>query len=351
MHPEHQTQTPMTDDIELIHSPLTQTHSADGHTLHIHIYRGAGEPWILEIEDELGTSTVWDETFETDTAALAAAFVAIETEGVHTFVTTTQQEARETEAELLRELAQVKQPMFDSVHDMMLPLSDEELSELDRFLLDLDVEESMTLDILDGFLHALAIGPETVMPRQWLPKVWGQDDGAMMPPVDGIDQANHLLGLVMRHFNSIVSGFEHSPPLLAPIWPTVRYGDADEFEDAEMWAYGFAEGVKLSKAAWQTLFDRPDGARWYRPIALLGADDFSADQDALTRTPAQRAALAEEIEESVAQMHAFWLPLRRAVAERQQAQRMSTKVGRNEPCACGSGKKFKKCCGAPSELH
>lgn len=24
------------------------------------------------------------------------------------------------------------------------------------------------------------------------------------------------------------------------------------------------------------------------------------------------------------------------------------KVGRNQPCPCGSGRKFKKCCGAPS---
>ncbi|HKG77504.1 MAG TPA: SEC-C metal-binding domain-containing protein, partial [Beijerinckiaceae bacterium] len=24
-----------------------------------------------------------------------------------------------------------------------------------------------------------------------------------------------------------------------------------------------------------------------------------------------------------------------------------TKVGRNDPCFCGSGKKFKKCCGRP----
>jgi len=39
------------------------------------------------------------------------------------------------------------------------------------------------------------------------------------------------------------------------------------------------------------------------------------------------------------------------MAERQTAQAMSKKVGRNEPCPCGSGKKFKKCCGAPSELH
>ncbi|MGA1824895.1 MAG: PBPRA1643 family SWIM/SEC-C metal-binding motif protein [bacterium] len=29
---------------------------------------------------------------------------------------------------------------------------------------------------------------------------------------------------------------------------------------------------------------------------------------------------------------------------------VSTKVGRNEPCPCGSGKKFKKCCGAPGTL-
>jgi uncharacterized protein len=30
---------------------------------------------------------------------------------------------------------------------------------------------------------------------------------------------------------------------------------------------------------------------------------------------------------------------------------MSAKVGRNEPCPCGSGKKFKKCCGSPVDLH
>jgi uncharacterized protein len=95
----------------------------------------------------------------------------------------------------------------------------------------------------------------------------------------------------------------------------------------------------------------PDGQRWYRPIGLLGADDFSPDQDALTRTPEQRERLAHGIEDSLLKIHAFWLPLRHAVAEREHAQRMSTKVGRNEPCPCGSGKKFKKCCGGPAELH
>ncbi len=31
----------MTDDMEIIHSPLAQTYSAGGHTLRIHIYRSA----------------------------------------------------------------------------------------------------------------------------------------------------------------------------------------------------------------------------------------------------------------------------------------------------------------------
>jgi len=30
----------------------------------------------------------------------------------------------------------------------------------------------------------------------------------------------------------------------------------------------------------------------------------------------------------------------------QQVVRSGEKVGRNDPCPCGSGKKYKKCCGA-----
>ena len=139
-----------------------------------------------------------------------------------------------------------------------------------------------------------------------------------------------------------------------PLWPTVQHGQGDqvrEFQDAEAWAYGFVEGVKLNLAAWHPLLTDPQGLRWFRPIGLLGSDGFSADQDALTRTPEQREALAADIAESLVRIHAFWLPLRHAVRERDTAQRLRAKVGRNEPCPCGSGKKFKKCCGAPSELH
>ncbi len=341
----------MAEDVEIVHSPLEQTYSADGHSVRIQIYRCADSRWSLEVVDERGTSTAWGDLFETDKAALEEAFMAIEAEGIGSFIAKAHAEAKAAEPELLKALAQGKiQPTAQEVQDMMAPLSDEEFEELDQFLLfGVDNDEAMTLDTLDGYLHAIAIGPQTVMPKQWLPKVWGEDS-AMMPPMDSIDQLNHIMGLVMRHYNSIISGFEQSPPLVLPYWDTYEFA-IGEFEDAEMWAHGFTEGVALNRAAWKPLLDSPQGQQWYRPIGLLGEESFSADQDELTQTPEQREQLAQQIEESLVNIHAFWLPLRKAIYERETSQRLRTKVGRNEPCPCGSGKKFKKCCGSASELH
>ena len=295
----------MTEDTDIIHSPLTQTYSADGHCLRIQIYRSADSQWLLEVVDERGTSTVWDDLFETDKQALEEAIMAIESEGIGSFISKAPNEAKAAEPDLLKALAQGKiQPTVQEVQDMMAPLSDAELEELDRFLLyGVDNDEAMTLDRLDGYLHALAIGPQTIMPKQWMPKVWGEDS-AMMPPMDSLEQLNHIMGLVMRHYNSIISGFEQKPPFVVPYWGIRKY-ETGVFEDAEGWAYGFTEGVALNRAAWKPLFDTPKGQQWYRPIGLLGEDEFSADQDELIRTPDLRQELTHEIEDSLVNIHAF----------------------------------------------
>jgi yecA family protein len=52
------------------------------------------------------------------------------------------------------------------------PLSNEEIRELDAFLMsDATPDECMDVVTLDGFLSALAIGPELVPPSVWLPLV------------------------------------------------------------------------------------------------------------------------------------------------------------------------------------
>jgi uncharacterized protein len=84
---------------------------------------------------------------------------------------------------------------------------------------------------------------------------------------------------------------------------------------------------------------------------LLGDDNFSPEQDQLTKTPAKRGKLALQIPEAVVAMYEYWLPYRHAVYERHVAKSLQRKVGRNEDCPCGSGKKYKTCCGAASVLH
>jgi len=232
------------------------------------------------------------------------------------------------------------------------PLSEAEFQELDDFLMeDRDGAEAMMLDTMDGFLHAVAIGPTTLKPQQWLPLIWGHTEGqAMMPTAQSLDQLNRILELVMRHFNSIIAGLEDEPPDIYPRW-NVREWDGMELDDAEGWAWGFVQGVDLCRSDWEPLLQTPQGQAWYRPIGLLGEDDFGPEQDELTRTPTQRAELSLQIPRGVIAMHAHWLPLRQAVYERTVAKTLQAKVGRNEPCPCGSGKKFKKCCGAPADLH
>ena len=230
------------------------------------------------------------------------------------------------------------------------PLSDEELDELDHFMRhEVNCDEGMTLDMLDGYLHAIAIGPKNLMPQQWMPSIWGKGD-SMMPPVESIDKLNRILGLIMRMFNSIITGLEEDPPEIYPQWCAQEYRGR-EYDDAEGWAYGFTQGVHLCQAEWAPLLQTPQGQAWYRPIGLLGEDDFGPEQDALTKTPAMRSKLALQIPEAVVAMHRYWLPYRHAVYEREVAKAMQPRVGRNEPCPCGSSKKFKKCCGAAANLH
>jgi hypothetical protein len=75
------------EDGVLVHSPLERTVARDAATLRILIYRGSTDAgWLLEIEDHLGGSTVWNEPFESDRAALDAAMLAIEEDGIESFV-------------------------------------------------------------------------------------------------------------------------------------------------------------------------------------------------------------------------------------------------------------------------
>jgi uncharacterized protein len=56
--------------------------SRDGTTVDIQIYDDGKNGWLLEVVDEFGNSTVWNESFPTDNIALAEALNTIDTEGI-----------------------------------------------------------------------------------------------------------------------------------------------------------------------------------------------------------------------------------------------------------------------------
>ena len=69
--------------------------------------------------------------------------------------------------------------------------------------------------------------------------------------------------------------------------------------------------------------------------------------------PGAEAALLAELEQkgiAVQHLYQAWralgLPAPEPVEVGTAVQAAGSGVGRNEPCPCGSGKKYKKCCGA-----
>lgn len=329
------------DDQYPTHSPLAQSLTRDGKTVQVEIYDDGEGGWILEVVDEHGNSTVWDDPFQTDREALDEALRTINEEGIDSLIGAPS--------------ASTVPPHEANPWQVMAPLLDEELDELDNFLMsDATSDEIMALDTLDGFLTAIVTGPVMLMPSEWLPKVWGpttKDE----PAFDTIAQAERITGLIMRHLNGIIWSLQDNPDAFEPIFNTVVYPDSPrEYTDGEMWAYGYVTGINLRRKNWDVFFEQPNSAEILRPIYLLGADDISLEEEELTKTPEQREELSEQIPASIAWIYRFWQPYRRAVAERTIAtsfQREHPKIGRNDPCPCGSGKKFKKCCGSATVLH
>jgi uncharacterized protein len=75
------------DDYKIENSPLSTLVTRGGVTVDIQIYRGEDDDgWMLEVVDEENASTVWDDTFPSDQAALDEAMETIEKEGIATFL-------------------------------------------------------------------------------------------------------------------------------------------------------------------------------------------------------------------------------------------------------------------------
>ncbi|WP_417656870.1 hypothetical protein [Pseudidiomarina aestuarii] len=73
-------------DSDFEQSPLTQTYTQNDQTVQIDIYKSDEHGWILEIVDQDNNSTLWEDHFESDQAALQEALDALNEEGIEAFI-------------------------------------------------------------------------------------------------------------------------------------------------------------------------------------------------------------------------------------------------------------------------
>ena len=76
----------MDEDIEIVKSPLCRTFVSGGKKVDVEIYGDGSDEWVLELVDNDGNSTVWDDPFETDQAALDEFRATIEKDGIESLI-------------------------------------------------------------------------------------------------------------------------------------------------------------------------------------------------------------------------------------------------------------------------
>jgi uncharacterized protein len=224
------------------------------------------------------------------------------------------------------------------------PLTDAEFDRLNSVLARFGDKHSMNLEKLDGLLAALICGPDTILPSEYLPVIWG--DAIVL---DNTFKAQPLLhdfmALIMRHWNAIADTL-HSDDVYLPL----LFEDENGISHGNDWANGFLRGMELRKEEWADLLNDEQRGGWLVPILAL-AHEHNLD---LTMRPYSEPISTEMREKLIVGAAAGVVGIYRhfqaqRLLETQPlndttVRRMTPKIGRNDPCPCGSGKKFKQCC-------
>jgi uncharacterized protein len=208
------------------------------------------------------------------------------------------------------------------------PLSDAEFDALDAHLS--ATETAMSPAAVRGYLTAVASAPMLVRPGEWFQDVLGEAGFA------DLKDANRIFDLLTRLYNDIISRLDAGRPV-AP-------GPATTDEEVAAWCTGYLQ-LAQSDSRWTA---DETGVELIIPVASLatGADLDQPDDGTpdLPMSADQRAQYRSGLDGCVRAIDLYW-GARRPPPPAEPVVRAAPKVGRNELCACGSGKKYKRCHG------
>jgi uncharacterized protein len=224
-------------------------------------------------------------------------------------------------------------------------------------------ETTMDLEQLDGFLAGVICAPRVVMPSVYMPAVFGGGS----PAFPDIETAQRFYGLLMRRHNQIARALNEpierldDPRAYVPFlieWDEdaelarqmVEAGEIPRVPRyGELWARGFMEAVHLARDDWAAVpQDDEEGARLVEEsltaIVALVPDD-EADDAGEAQSIDERDQLVADALIAVYDLREYWRDVQFEQIRVKEPIRREPKVGRNDPCPCGSGRKFKQCHG------
>jgi uncharacterized protein len=237
------------------------------------------------------------------------------------------------------------------------PLSDDEIDELDRILIDQPGDiDPMSVSMLDGFLTAVVSGPNTIMPSMWMPWVWDVEQGVLRPKFRSERAAQRFYELVFRHMNSIAAEVREAPEDFEPLL-LENPNNGDPVTILDDWCMGFMKGLVLDIEGWTPLTSTH--TEWFTVLRLYGTEDGWEILEEQSDDLEQHQRYADQLPEDVRNICRYWLERRvKDAAEgklpgavKPSPLVMGDRPGRNDPCPCRSGKKFKRCHGSPERLH
>jgi uncharacterized protein len=206
----------------------------------------------------------------------------------------------------------------------------------------------MKLDTLQGFLCAVISGPDLIPPSVWLPEALGES-----PEYQSPEQAEEAMGLVMKFYNTVASTLANKEDFDLILYNLEE--NPDELDYAP-WCDGYLFGSQIGESNWfeaageyaEDLSDKMEV--FFLLSGLLKEDALEHKEPWLSeKEEKRRMALAREaFPATINAIYQFWLAQRTIPSP---MRRESPKVGRNDPCPCGSGKKFKQCCRKAPTVH
>lgn len=210
--------------------------------------------------------------------------------------------------------------------------------------------DAHSLEELDGFICGFVSGPHLPPREQWLALAIGQSDAP-----EGED-GRLLRHLVERHWDAVIAGFredwtgvsaEEGPD--AMYYPLLDEPKESGYPLAEGWARGFRAALNLMQDAhWDALEQDEECVTL---LNLIHAFDTGEKSSGVALTPAERDQYISPMVASLQYLHRFWWRWLRVINAIPAPRRVETEPGRNDSCPCGSGNKYKKCCGSPGKLH